>query len=189
MKKTILLPLVLLFLAGCCHKPKEEDKEELVTFVGAEMSKPERIIIRLICLGDVSAYVELYNTYRYYDSHRTEDELLPYALIMADKYGLPQAYVDVFYCLQAIHRGGGDPYSSLDPLHENARRMALEYLRKAYELGDRNAANELRKYYEYGKYVKKDTVIAKRLDKWTEDRADMGVKVVYYFEEDKNSKQ
>ncbi len=96
-------------------------------------------------------------------------EMLPYSILMAYKYDLPEAYTDVYFSLLfrniSLMRAK-DPYGdrrSLEFLSEKERNLALSSLVKAYEKGNKQAAYYLSLYYKEGKYFPKDSIYAEKL--------------------------
>jgi TPR repeat protein len=83
---------------------------------------------------------------------------------MANKYDYTMAYYDVFDCLTLLYWDDCDNTSCwLDSLDNQTRMMALEYLKKAADKGERNASWELGRLYIEGKHVQKDTVLGNQL--------------------------
>ena len=77
--------------------------------------------------GDTSAYYDL--TIQLMEYKFGDDELLPYALIMANKYNYTQAYFDVFDCLTAKYS------SDIGQIDSLTAQLAIKYLLIASEKG------------------------------------------------------
>lgn len=96
--------------------------------------------------GDIESYL---NIKQYQIERAVYSDFIYYALIMSDKYHYPQAYYDVYICLF-------DTYDNKDELGSELKKMGIEYLKKAAELGVLCAKEDLGKMYIEGKYLKKD---------------------------------
>lgn len=79
----------------------------------------------IIETGDTSAYYDLKIQLMEYKSG--DDDLLPYALIMANKYNYTQAYFDVFDCLTAKYS------SDIGQIDSLTAQLAIKYLLIASE--------------------------------------------------------
>ena len=79
----------------------------------------------IIETGDTSAYYDLIIQLMEYKSG--DDDLLPYALIMANKYNYTQAYFDVFDCLTAKYS------SDIGQIDSLTAQLAIKYLLIASE--------------------------------------------------------
>lgn len=96
-------------------------------------------------------------------------EMLPYSILMAYKYDLPEAYADVYFSLLFRNISlmqAKDPYGdrrSLEFLSERERNLALSSLIKAYKKGDKQAALYLSEYYKEGNFFPKDSIYAEKL--------------------------
>lgn len=107
--------------------------------------------------GDIEAYETLETAYL---DHPT-GELLPYAMIMANKYDYPKAYLDVYEILGNIYNCSENTdtyYFDLDCVNENVRKRALEYLEKAVDKGNKSAMYSLGHMLIDGKYYPRDEV-------------------------------
>lgn len=107
---------------------------------------------RVVRLGDTSSY---YNLQVAYMDNNWIEGLLPYALIMANKYGYTPAYYDVYQSIQGIdlyHSGGASTDYSLDMVDTASRKIALEYLLKAARQGDAQAQEVVETYRAAGRY-------------------------------------
>jgi len=100
--------------------------------------------------GDSTAYYELHFVFK-------PHELLPYALLMINKYDYINAYFDVYYSLINFYE-----INKID-LDKNALDFALSYLMKGAELGCHNCMFHLGFLYLDGKYVEKDTIKGQEL--------------------------
>lgn len=77
--------------------------------------------------GDTSAYYDL--TIQLMEYKLGDDDLLPYALIMANKYNYTQAYFDVFDCLTTKYS------SDIGQIDSLTAQLAIKYLLIASEKG------------------------------------------------------
>jgi TPR repeat protein len=106
--------------------------------------------------GDTAAYDELAIAFlneQYYE------EYLIYSIFMANKYHYPRAYFQVYCCLTF------DLEYHTKSLDEETIALAVTYLKKGAELKERQAMIALGNLYLEGKYVVKDTLLGKKLDK------------------------
>ena len=93
---------------------------------------------QIIETGDTSAYYDL--EIQLLDYKYGNEELLAYALIMANKYEYPQAYFDVFDCLTA-------PYlSDISQIDTQTAQLAIEYLLLAADKGHSQAIDIVETY-------------------------------------------
>lgn len=105
--------------------------------------------------GDTSAY---YNLNNYYMDYPIDGILYP-ALIMANKYDYHLAYLNVYEALTSHdHKMGVSELEDLDPI---TRKMALDYLIKGAEKGNKECKKILESHYLEGKYIEKDTLKGK----------------------------
>ena len=107
--------------------------------------------------GDTSAY---YNLETYYMDYPIEGILYP-ALIMANKYDYHLAYLNVYEALTSHdHKMNVSELEDLDPV---TRKMALDYLKKGADKGNKECKKILGNHYLEGKYIEKDTLKGKLL--------------------------
>jgi TPR repeat protein len=107
--------------------------------------------------GNIEDYERLKIVYYDYP----EGSILPYALIMADKFDYNQAYYDVYEAL------GNPKYDSIYYLRnlDSLNKKALSYLQKGSIKGCLEAKEVLGEYYLNGLYFPKDTILGKELIK------------------------
>lgn len=107
--------------------------------------------------GDTSAY---YNLETYYMDYPIEGILYP-ALIMANKYDYHLAYLNVYEALTSHdHKMNVSELEDLDPV---TRKMALDYLKKGADKGNKECKKILGNHYLEGKYIEKDILKGKLL--------------------------
>ncbi len=82
--------------------------------------------------GSIDAYNEL--SVVYLDCHA--GEFLFFALLMANKYDYPQAYLDVFYSILYGYVGGVEDFYKMD---KKTQKLALDYLIAAKKKGVKEA--------------------------------------------------
>jgi len=159
------LIFIFIVLLGCTQKTpsyqekKNADTINVVDWICGNATRPIEKLIPCVLNGYTDAYDELYTAYMDIDM----PSFLPYALLMANKYDYTMAYYDVYSCLTSLYWNGLDSSISLDSLDNQTRMMALEYLKKAADKGERNASWELGRLCLEGKHVKKDTVLGNQL--------------------------
>ena len=107
------------------------------------MNEPSRPLEELKSLaldsGDVDAYYELEIAYMDYK----HGEFYIYAKQMADKHNYPQAYYDTYFQLLK-YTDNPNSTLSLDSCSNETKKIALQYLHKAAELGFKPALEELK---------------------------------------------
>jgi hypothetical protein len=102
--------------AGCGNSDRG------VPMMNASNTSMALLTERALSQGDTSAYDQL--SLEYMDS--PDNTFLYTALVMANKYEYPQAYMDVYSCLTDLaHQKEG---TELDSLDARTRSLALEYL-------------------------------------------------------------
>jgi len=122
MKWLILLQSLLVF-GGCNMKSSDNNTEVSMNQISANENELKKAVLYK---GDISAYESLSTAYLDYSF---SEEFLLYAMVMANKYELPQAYFDVFTCLT-------DTYlSDISKIDETTANLAISYLIKAAEKG------------------------------------------------------
>ena len=132
-----------------CNEPKIQSINQ--------PTKPlEELKERVRRSGDAQAYEELSTAYM----NEGISEILPYSLLMANKYNYPQAYYDVYESLVLMQSVGQNTIDSLDV---KTLDMALEYLKLSSDKGLFLGKKILGQYYIDGKYLLKDTIMGKRL--------------------------
>lgn len=117
---------------------KKEKSHNYIT--NNEVFKSDTLLTDKVLLhGDTLAYYQLMISYL----DDNDFELLPYSLIMSNKYNYEKAYVDVFECFlsieQLISKKQFEDAIYLSSLDEKNRNFAYSYLKKAINLGDSSA--------------------------------------------------
>lgn len=95
--------------------------------------------------GDKIAYKELCYAI-------SDERLLPYSMIMANKYNYPIANFDIYYRTIRMYQDNNIEIDS------TTLAFALSYLYKGVELNDPNSIMELGILYKEGKFLPKDTL-------------------------------
>lgn len=95
--------------------------------------------------GDKMAYKELCYVI-------PDERLLPYSLLMANKYNYPIANFDIYFRTVRMYQD----YSI--EIDSTTLAFALSYLYKGVELNDPNSILELGFLYKEGKFLPKDTI-------------------------------
>jgi hypothetical protein len=165
MKKIIFI-LMLISSLLCC-KPKSNDvATDRISITPERMWELQDSIIKW---GDTHAYSFLMRCYGYdFDSKN----LLYYSLIMANKYGYSTAYYDVYQTLVVINALNFNGQIGLDSLPIELCELAINHLKKAVEMGEPYAKEELGNIYIEGKYVQQDIELGKKLVKEYEQYID-----------------
>lgn len=146
---SIIFIVVLVF--GC------NNKKEITPINTVTLSDREHYIKEALTKGDTSAYSNLNDFYMDYPM----DGILYPALIMANKYEYHLAYLNVYEALTSQDHKKG--VSELENLDDQTRKMALDYLKKGAEKGNKECKKILGNHYLEGKYIEKDTIKGKQL--------------------------
>ncbi|MEO6230422.1 MAG: hypothetical protein ABJB11_13705 [Ferruginibacter sp.] len=133
MPKYIICIIVILFVASCQNKKKVEVKS--MNDLPYSLDSLKRKILNK---GDTNSYHALRIIYL---DHPSEN-LLFWALIMANKFQYSQAYYDVYYTLLVSSKKIND--SDINMLDDQTKNMALRYLNLAAQKGDMNAIDILK---------------------------------------------
>lgn len=160
MKSTVvfLKSIIIASLIIGCNK-----KEESFPINSATPSDRDYYENLALTKGDTSAY---YNLNTYYMDYPIEGILYP-ALIMANKYEYHLAYLNVYEALTSQdHKKGVSELEDLDPA---TRKMALDYLKKGAEKGNKECKKILGNHFLEGVYIEKDTVKGLTLIKESEN--------------------
>ncbi len=114
------------------------------------INQPNRSITSIqndvLSKGDTNAYLELRTAYLDY----SPEEFLFWALIMANKYDYPPAYLDVYYTLLDAYCCDVST-GNLDKMDRKTRAMALNYLKAAADKNHKQAKQVWEQHYEEGK--------------------------------------
>jgi TPR repeat protein len=146
--KSIIISLLII---GCDKKEKD--------FPMNSTTSSDRDYYENLALtkGDTSAY---YNLNTYYMDYPIEG-ILYSAIIMANKYEYHLAYLNVYEALTSQDHKIG--VSELENLDKTTREIALEYLKKGAEKGNKECKRILGNHYLEGVYLDKDVVKGKQL--------------------------
>ncbi len=150
---------ILVFIVGLFVFYQINSRKQVsVKSVSMNNTRPIKELKKLVLSkGDTIAYKELRIAYLNVDYY--EEEFLLYSIIMADKYNYPKAYYYVYKCLTSVFEW--HHYGKID---EKTKILALKYLKEGVELNDSESTNQLSKLYFEGKYVKKDSILGKKLE-------------------------
>jgi hypothetical protein len=169
LKNNLLIHSFFMLVLLCCnpksaHKVKSTEKleaQDTTEWVHTcqTYTPVEQLQKNVILYGDAEAYWELRLKYM---EMSMDESLLPYSLIMANKYDYPIAYFDVYNWLTLLSYWHS-PNHTFDLLDKKTLSLAIEYLKRGSQKGETNCMRNLGYLYEEGKYVKKDTVLGKQL--------------------------
>lgn len=137
MKRLVILPIVIMFFLMSCDKEqaKRDEYEEYQKHLDSVYNEADSIpkyIYNIVVHGDTDDYYNLcliYMDKNFYD-------ILPFAVIMAEKHRYPPAYSHAIYSI--LTNSGKDIYE-INQLDSASRKLALKYLKASYELGDESA--------------------------------------------------
>ena len=136
-------------LIGAFSHGRFLSQEDSIAIVDSEFAQTLRK--EIVNNGSLDAYQKLSI---YLMQFEIRKGLLPYSLVMSDKYHYPKAYFDVF----SIYVRDIYPKTKDKADLENG----LKYLYKAIDLEESNALSTLGYMYLKGEYVEKDSVLAKK---------------------------
>lgn len=137
---------------------KNDSETKLIYFPGEpcfSYNKCESALTEIMKNGSDSAYSVI-------DAETSQAgvRLFPYALIAANKWNKNYACMDIYYELTAMYNCDADNIETMDSA---SRKMALEYLIKAYEYSSDSTENQksykenvhetILTYSEKGKYI------------------------------------
>ena len=171
-----LFLMVIIFLCSCTS----HTKDEYSLSSNAYSSTDEKLIVEIICQGNVESYQTLYDSYS--DNFRSE-ELLAYSLIMANKYDYAQAYFDVFDILTSIPNRNASICASQECLEEGfycldskTKQMAIDYFKQAIIKENITASEKLLNVYNKDKSFPIEELYS---DKELIDKATNNIKKYY----------
>lgn len=102
--------------------------------------------------GDERAFMKLFNYF--YDAGFPQD-LLPYSLVMSNKFNSPLGTFVVYDCIVCSYTRSG--IEDIDSVYSN---IAIEYLLKAAKMNEHNALWKLNKYkVKYNPKTNRDQII------------------------------
>lgn len=158
--KELRILLISFIILGCMNK-KEHIVE--ITDPGLE-SQVEKFKERVLKNGDSIAYNRLriiYGDWSYDGKYRPD--LLPYSLLMAEKYNNQSAYHQVYTDIIELNNKGKyhDSLFSNVPLPQ--KETALHYLEKGASHGDVTCVESLIEYYHYENEIEKANSLETRL--------------------------
>jgi hypothetical protein len=133
----------LFFFVGCTDSKKKIINGGLKNSIITDDSLKNLILTK----GDTTAYYSL--KVDYLDD--SNEGLLFWSLVMANKYNFPEAYYDVFFILRNSFNNDWSN-KSLDNMDNNTREFALKYLTIAANKNSLNAKEDLELYCREGKY-------------------------------------
>lgn len=134
MKLTIVLAAMSVLIYSCEHIQREKQPVTKAYKYRAPLDD-RQLILRLqdsiIKYGDGKAFNKLAS---YYVLEGWNEELLYYALLMANKYNSAEGHYHVFYGLSTPRTG-----ETIEMLDERTKNFSKYHLLKAYEMGFENA--------------------------------------------------
>jgi len=146
--------MVLIFFISISCKSKKDRHVEVITM---NQTRPINELKELVLTkGDTVAYDELDIAFM---NQKYREEYLLYSIIMADKYNYPRAYFQVYYCLTSAFE------HHVGPIDIKTKDLALKYLKKGVDMNESASIMCLSELYMTGKYILKDTIMGKLLEK------------------------
>lgn len=122
---------------GCTIDNNKKPIGETKKTIDHQITNQSTLKNEVLFSGDIEAYQLLKTEYLNYAFY---EEILLYAMIMANKHDYPQAYFDVFTCLTDIY------LSDLNQIDEITASIAIEYLIKAADKGHHQAKEMVEEY-------------------------------------------
>ncbi len=135
----------LLVIISSCNFSNQESRnkkksgKEIVVLSGEEKSS-KGILDRALEKGDTLAFEKVF--YEQYLLPMKEDELLYYALRMANKYKSAKGHYLVYLAFNSYKSG-----ENLDKLDDKTKALALYYLLKSYELGYKFSKQTIKEHF------------------------------------------
>jgi TPR repeat protein len=145
--------IIILLIIGCNKKEKDYPINSIT------LKDKDYYENLALTKGDTSAYSNMND---YYMDYPIEDILYP-SIIMANKYEYHLAYLNVYEALTSQDHKKG--VSELENLDNKTREMALDYLKKGAEKGNKECKKILGNHYLEGKYIEKNVVKGNQLIK------------------------
>ncbi|MFS4430659.1 hypothetical protein [Chryseobacterium sp. S90] len=144
MKNVIILILLIVNFISC------EKKETILTKDNSEIIK-NHIVIK----GDEDAFTDL--TIKYGNSSKY-GEILPYAMIMANKYNNGEGCYQVFMSVLSLNNSGSLELdiSSIKKLNNSDKDFVMSYLLKGVKLKKPSCIITIEKLYRNGWGINKD---------------------------------
>lgn len=135
MKSSIWCLLAInVFMLSCCNH-RSYDNSCSINSATKSISELKQLIIEQ---GDSCAYSDL--KIQFLDFQFGSEDLLPYAMIMANKYNYTQAYFDVFDCLTIPY------WSDIHQIDSRTAKLAISYLLLAANKGQEQACEIVDSY-------------------------------------------
>lgn len=143
MRYLFILILFSVFLI-CC---KETDSSSLTAKEIVQLKND------IVNRGSQSSYARLDNHYR---NSAGYIEILPYSMIMINKFNNKYSYIRILEVLIKMNNDGKYELSSIKNLNKGDRDFAIYYLRKGVNQEDPESTKILSELYKYGWAVSKD---------------------------------
>jgi len=151
LRVTILIGLFVQFSCGYMNISKKSSYDKYYRGKDLNFNRTTELALNQ---GDTLAYFVMRN----YNDLYISSEYFYISLIMANRYGYPYAYYDVYYCLTDL--GHKKEFTELDGLDNKTRSLALEYLMKGAENNEEQCIYLLDFYLQKGMYLPQRTKIA-----------------------------
>lgn len=162
-KYYIIIPIIGFFIGFLCRwislKSKDISDEYRMYKVLAKSTTLERKIIEY---GDTISYYRLFR--------ESYTDILLYDIIMANKYNFAPACGDVYSSLYTNLK-----YNIITDLCKLGRskkqvdsvtaKITIDYLKRAVKANNNQSKGDLGEFYIEGKYIKRNTILGKRLQK------------------------
>jgi hypothetical protein len=134
-----ILLVLILSMCSCDRMTEFKNESEVKAF---SMNSPNESLdtlkMRVYKFGDVNAYLKL--EYYFYDISMPQD-LLPYSLILSNKFNNSIGAIGVYHCLI-----GPFLYDGIEDIDSVTSNIAIEYLLKAAYLKNESAIFLVKKY-------------------------------------------
>lgn len=120
--RVLIFLFYLVFFSSCNNYKNEGEKIE----ISDNQKYANNLIERCIKEGDSRAFGELITYYG--KNHSGRYEVLPIAIIMADKYNNDNARVTIYYQMIMIHNEGKSNEELFSRLNQNQQDFVVSYL-------------------------------------------------------------
>lgn len=144
MKTTVLMFVCLLILG--CKKSTKPSTEEIENFKK-----------RVTLSGDIKAFSRLI---LYYNGKENYYDLIPYSIIMSNKYNSPDGYYHVYSDFIRLNNNGKYSEKLIVNLPKENQDFVLSYLTRGAEANDIDCKATLAKHYKFGYGVPKDEKVS-----------------------------
>lgn len=150
-----ILKTILCFVLFSCAKKKTETNFNVVNSNYLDSKTVTDLQKKIIENGNIDSYKELILYYSY--NKDKEIELLPYSIIMSEKYKYRNANYEIFYDIIRLYNNGIYDLKSLNLMDVNVKNYALYYLNKGAKEKEIGCISTLIEIYRNGYGIVKNS--------------------------------